>query len=61
MYILRLPMSWVNIFVSWCASLNLWNLVGALLNTGTEWNRTEYTGISRNIQNDAGMKRNGQE
>ena len=24
-------------------------VIRALLNTGTEWNRTEYTGISRNI------------
>ena len=30
----------------------------ALLNTGTERNGTEYTGTT---QNDAGMKRNGQE
>ena len=33
--------------------------IRALLNTGTDWNRTEYTGVKR--QNDAGMKRNGQE
>ena len=30
----------------------------ALLNAGTEWNKTEYTGTR---QNDAGMKWNGQE
>ena len=34
------------------------NHPGALLNTGTEWNGTEYTGTR---QNDAGMKRNAQE
>ena len=42
--------------------------MGALLNTGTEWNGMERNGIYRNKpeytgtrQNDAGMKRNGQE
>ena len=28
---------------------NVRSVLGALLNTGTEWNGTEYTGISRNI------------
>ena len=32
--------------------------MGALLKAGTEWNGTEYTGTR---QNDAGMRRNGQE
>ena len=50
-------------------------LFRALLNTGTEWNGTEYTGTRRNetewtrmvpeytatSRNDGGMKRNGQE
>ena len=32
-----------------------WHTKGALLNTGTEWNGTEYTGISRNKPERAGM------